>query len=163
MSEEKVILWHYTIKDYLSRIIETGEIRPATAGITAREKPCVWFSTNQTWEPTANKLIERQDGFICPGTKETTEKYGGGLVRIGVAPETAPHNWHAFKRLSNISAKVAKAMYNAGIDSGAKPSEWFVSFNSVPRPKWLAVETWNGVAWVAVANATISEGDGNER
>ena len=141
------IVWHYTVGEHLTKILTDGEIRPATTMVAVGEKPAVWFSLRDDWEPTANKLIQHPDGSVELGTKETTHENGGGLARIGVAPETAPHDWQAFKRLSGVKPKVASALYNAAIADGASPRDWRVSFSSVPISEWLAIEVWDGENW----------------
>jgi hypothetical protein len=76
-----------------------------------------------------------------------------GLGRIGVAEETAPHNWEAFCRLSGASRKTINGLRKGAIEMGGRPSEWFVSFEAVPAAMWLSVEWWDGVAWVPLLPA----------
>lgn len=141
------IVWHYTIGSKLEQIMASGEIRAATTFISQGERPAVWFSSNPAWEETANKLIITPEGKQEFGTKQTTHKLGGGLARIAVAIETAPHDWKAFQRLSGIDTKIARAMVGAAYEVGARISEWFVAFGPVTRDKWLSVEVWDGDAW----------------
>jgi hypothetical protein len=70
------------------------------------------------------------------------------LARIGVAAETAPHDWQAFKRLSGIPANEAGGLYAVAVGRCARPGEWYVIFEPVPRERWLAIEVWDGSAWV---------------
>jgi len=146
------IRWHYTIGDRLEGILVAGELRPATAGVPAGEKPCVWFSVNQDWEPTANKLGKDGFGVLQALTKEETHELGGGLVRIGVSPSTAPHDWRAYKRLSCVTRDEAKGLYDSAIARGSRPGDWFVSFSAVPRSQWLAIEVWDGAKWIPFRN-----------
>jgi hypothetical protein len=108
----------------------------------------VWFSTAPDWEPTANKSWRNADGQIILGTRETTAELGGGLVRIGVAPETAPYNWHALKELSGMSSQLAQGLYQAAIGSGSRPGQWWGTFEPVRRSKWIAVQIYQDGAWV---------------
>jgi len=143
--------WHYTIGTKLVQIIKSGKILPATAGVRGKEKPVVWFSSREDWEPTANKLLVNETtGAFHSCTKEETHELGGGLVRIGVAPEIAGHDWKAFKQESGISRKVAHGLYNAAVSQGSRPGDWYVSFSPVPRSQWLAIELWDGSQWVPV-------------
>lgn len=143
------IVWHYTVRDRLSQIIADGVIRQATAGIGFGERPAVWFSSHPSWEPTANKGIIGRDGSRRTATK--AEMQARGMARIGVERNTAPHDWEAFKRLSGVSNFMASCMKRAGLDAGAKMSQWFVSFDPVPRERWVSVEVWNGSDWEAYA------------
>lgn len=139
--------WHYTVGQYFDAITKAGLLRPATAGVPIGERPAVWFSVNPVWEETANKSLVAPGGRLIPGTRETTHSRGGGLLRFGVAPHDAPHDWESFKKMSGIVPKHARGLYAAAVSCGARPGEWYVSFEPVPREKWLTVEWWNGEEW----------------
>lgn len=141
-----VFCWHYTVGMYLPKIIASGAINPATAGVPVGERPAVWFSTHPVWEETANKAIVTPLGAIR--TRKATHKHAGGLVRIGVSRETAPHDWAAFKSMSGITRTMAGQLESAAIKMGGKPRNWFVSFDPVTYEQWLCVEAWNGKRWL---------------
>ena len=84
------IRWHYTIRVRLKDIRRDGQIQPATARVPPGEKPAIWFTTREDWEPLANKLKRGRDGSEKTCTREETECLGEGLYRIGVA-ERRPH------------------------------------------------------------------------
>ena len=151
------LIWHYTIKVRLDLILADRLIKPATAYLSPGEKPAVWFSSNQSWEETANKSYVDPDGSIHHGAKLTTHTRGGGLIRIGVDPETAPHDWQAFKSLSGINSKHAKGLYQAACQCGAHPGEWFVSFDPVSCDKWRAVEVFDGTNWKSFDYRSVGE------
>ena len=143
------MLWHYTVMERLQRILRDGELRPATSGKPSRVKSAVWFSSHSAWEASANRwwhddLGERNVRL----NKDQPHVLGGGLVRIGVTPDVAPHDWKAYRRLSGISADRAKAIYDEAVSAGARPGEWFATFDAVPRTKWLAVEILENENWV---------------
>ena len=140
-------IWHYTTRQHLESIVRDGVIKPGRNFVPRSEIPAVWFSMNQDWEQTANKSIGSDDGTVRHGNREDTERYGGGLARIAVAPETAPHDWAAFLRLSGIAPRFAGGLEAAASADGADPSDWRVSFRPVPRGQWLAVEVWLGDGW----------------
>lgn len=71
----------------------------------------------------------------------------GGLYRIGVTRDVAPHNWDDFKRLSGASAKMTYYMRRTAYSVGARISEWFVTFEPVTRDKWVTIQEWNGKTW----------------
>jgi len=151
------IRWHYTIGHRLKKILEDGEIRPATAGEPKGEKPAVWFSIHDDWEPTANKFTVGFDGKPVVLTREQTENGGGGLCRIGVAKEMAPHNWEAHKRLSGITAKEARRIYQKAIAQGTRPGHWFTTYSAVPRSQWLAVEVCDSSRWVPLTEGWLEQ------
>jgi hypothetical protein len=111
----------------------------------------VWFSSNQDWERTVWKAIRYPDGTTVQlDSMEELAEYCG-LVRFGVAPETAPHDWRALKELSGMSARLARGLYEAAIERGANPNEWFGTFDPVPRELWVAVEVYENGKWVRVS------------
>ena len=136
--------WHYTKGRHLANILEDCVIRPATLFVPANERPIVWFSTNQQWEPTV-------------GPKERLELYAGGLVRFGVDPDTAPHNWQTLKELSGMSSKEAQRLYRAAIEEGARPGEWWGTFDPVLRSQWVSIQVHENGRWVEVMKEAVEE------
>jgi len=138
------ILWHYTTYKSLRSIMQDGVIKPAIIfkGHQMREKPGVWFSSNQFYEETARRGIK--DIKKATSTRDATfgEMIGkeGAVVRIGVEPETVRHTWEDFKRISGIPGGLAKALEQVAIDKGAHPEDWAVSFEPVPTEKFVALE-----------------------
>lgn len=143
-------LWHYTTGETFLQILESGKILHATAGVPDGERPIVWFSSNQVWEQTANKRAQRSDGSMEGVDMEETRKRGGGLVRFGVDPETAPYDWNALKRLSGMKSKHAEHVAAAGLKLHARPSEWFGTFDAVPITEWTAVEIYQDGEWISL-------------
>ena len=141
--------WHYTTGQKLSQILDFGVLRPAAMDVPKAGRPVVWFSTNPVWEPTANLSRATLTGGLERLSKDQTYVLGGGLARIGVAAEVAPHDWNAYKVLSGIAPKLAKQMYAAAIKIRSRPGQWFVTFDPVAQSQWLAVEVLEGDAWVA--------------
>jgi len=146
--------WHYTKSIHLSVILRDGFIKPATAGVPAGEKPIVWFSSNSQWELTA------APGIRIPGSRdrrmsmgETAQRFG--LARIGVDPTVAPHEWKTLKELSGMSSKTAASLHEAGIRDGARPGEWWGTFEPVPRDVWRVIELWDGNHWAPLAKASL--------
>lgn len=152
--EREVLLWHYTVGRYFESILADGYIKPTTAYITPGERPAVWFSLNQDWEQTANKLWLNNDGTVRALTRDETRSMGGGLVRFGVSPRTAPFNWRQFVTKSRIDRRVARAVVDVAHKQGSDPAQWRVSFDPVPRKLWLAVDVWDSAdhCWVRVAD-----------
>ena len=57
-------------------------------------------------------------------------------MRFGVAPETAPRDWRALKELSGMSGRMAQGLYREAIARGARPGQWWGTFEPVPRSQW---------------------------
>jgi hypothetical protein len=142
--------WHYTTGNRLRAIFTDGVIKPATAFVPMSERPVVWFSTNEEWEPTANKLGRDQNGSPAPLDRDGTAELYGGLARIAVADETAPFDWDALKRRSGMSNLTARGLRRAAISSGSRPGDWWGTFDPVPRDQWVAIEVWHEGRWVNV-------------
>jgi hypothetical protein len=150
MGQQCSTRWHYTTGQCFLQIVEDGIIKPAITGVPTHEKPIVWFSTNPHWENTASKAMRKPDGSIVTLNMEETAEHCGGLVRFGVAPETAPHDWNALRDISGMSPKMASALYQAAIRQGARPGEWWGCFEPVPRSRWVAVHVYQDGRWVGV-------------
>lgn len=84
-----------------------GAILPAVTYVPRGERPIVWFSFDPLWEPTACKSMVHDGGSLIHLDRDGTAKHGRGLVRIGVAPSKAPHDWRTLKELSGMSSNVA--------------------------------------------------------
>ena len=145
------MLWHYTVVERLNQILADGLLRPAAMGALKGVKPVVWFTTNQDWEPTANRLWQSPTGSWTRLGKDQTIVLFGGLARIGVAPSVAPIDWKAYKDQSGIPPKAANTIYNEAVSVGGRPGNWFATFEPVPRSLWLAVEVWESEQWIGRA------------
>ena len=167
---------HYTVVGHLEKITAEGVIRPAWEGVTKIERLAVWFSTNPVWENTVRKLM-KEDGSAASFEEHFQASQGvtalvksdedvvGTLkhivfrevqpARISVADEIAPFRWEDFKRLSGIKPRDARDLYQVALMLGARPGEWYVSFDPVPADKWLAVQVYDGETWVSYEPARI--------
>jgi hypothetical protein len=142
----KTMIFYYTTGQQLQVLLRAGVI-PTTA--IAKEKPCVFFSSNQEWEPSANLLVSDGRGNSVKSTKAVTYEIGGGLARIGVDQTIAPYDWKQYVKLSEAEPKTVAALRSMAYEIAARPSEWFFSFERVPKSKWLCVQTfdWNSSTW----------------
>ena len=140
-------LWHYTFGQHYQRILAEKAIRPSSAYIEPAKFPVVWFSRNRIWEPAAMRSLITEDGDLKPLTMEELGQQAGGLFRIGVAKETAPHNWDDFVRLSGLPKDVIIGLRKVAKSRVANLKDWFASFEPVDQSKWLLVEVWQNKAW----------------
>jgi hypothetical protein len=152
-----VTVWHYTIGKRFAQIMADGAIKPATAHVPKDERPIVWFSLNERWEPTARKMTVNPDGTLVPLDMMGTEEHGGGLVRIGVAPETAPYDWKTLRKTSGMSSRMASSLSRAATEMGARPRDWRGTFEPVPRSSWTAIERFQNGVWVPLPFSTTQE------
>jgi hypothetical protein len=152
--------WHYTIGEYLPRIIETGLLLLSDRYIGPGERPAVWFSLRQDWEPTAAKFGLVPARRSPQAAMTAMAMRGGGLVRIGVLEATAPFDWREFRRHSGLDPKIARGLAITAKEQGADPYDWRVSFDAVPSEEWIAIELWDGRAWVGHPNCARVCGGG---
>jgi hypothetical protein len=141
------IVWHYTTGRNWAGIDEKGSINPATANIAAGERPVVWFSRAEPWEPTATKAWEFPNGAVVRLTREQTHQKFGGLVRIGVSTSHVPLRWAEFKERLVAPRSELQLLEVSARSQGSSPNDWYWRFQPVPRAEWNRVEFWNGEAW----------------
>lgn len=160
-----MMVWHYTCDQQFTQIRESGTIRPADEGIPAHERPIVWFSKEQFWEPTVVKAKRAADGSVRQLGMDGLIENQILLIRIGVDPETVPHTWCELKALSGMDSHIARALVKSAKQLGANPSKWRGTFEVVGRDKWRTVEYFNpGAAeWTSLpTDAWRASGSANE-
>lgn len=118
-----LLAWHYTTDEKFRLIKNERLLRPAYIGVVAPERPVVWFSTNQFFEPSAVKA-RLVDGKRQALTLREMYDLGGGIVRLGCPPHRLKHGPDLRK-----SAKMPGAVWNALVIAGrrmkADPAEWW--------------------------------------
>ena len=153
------IVWHYTTVQRLNLIAQSGVIQPSAPTRERSEKPVVWFSSKPDWDATANLVVTTANQTRRHASTDETIIVGGGLARIGVSADLAPYDWKHYKKLSGVSPRRAKAMYDRATMVGSRPSWWRVSLEAVPRSGWQSVEIWNDFEWLADASYLDAEAD----
>ena len=89
------------------------------------------------------KQLGAGDGRLVELTWEQSARVTG-LARIGVEPSTAPFNYRDFKRLSGIERGIARSLERYAKGAGADVRSWWVSFEPVPRERWMSVQVLHG-------------------
>jgi hypothetical protein len=140
-------IWHYTIRDFFAGIVRDRAIKPAAAFAGGQARPAVWFSTHQDWEPMAGKSLTCADGSTRLLQRDELHTIGVTPIRFGVSAGVAPHTWHDYKRLGEISAKTTTNIVSLAARLNSKTSWWFATFDPVPRDQWLSVEHFDGWQW----------------
>ena len=142
------MLWHYTSSNDYWSIKQDAAILPATTYVPVGEKPIVWFSTEQFWEPTAAKGWRGHDGTYKSLTLDGMLDHEILPIRIGVDSDVAPHRWSDLKSLSGMSDVMASGLASEGKRMGANPSRWRGTFEAVPADRWRVVEYYSGRNWM---------------
>lgn len=75
------ILWHYAPGQYLPDMVSAGRLRTSNVGAPG-EAPLLWFSANQTWEPTATKSVQTRRGLMRLTFAQQVAR--SGCIRFGL-------------------------------------------------------------------------------
>jgi hypothetical protein len=149
------LAWHYTTGHSFVKIAESGVLRPATTYTEEWEKPVLWLSYNQNWEPTASILMKKADtGELKLGTFDETHFYGGGLVRFGILlNNTGPYLenskgrvgylWPDIADEAGIAARMKKALEKTARDVGSNPKDWVGYLETIPIDEFEVFETFD--------------------
>ena len=143
-------LFHYSKACHLNSICSEGVIRLATAGVIY-DRPAAWFSTREDYEPTAciGRFVR---GQLKPMSRDEMAAIPPfNPVRIEVKPEFCPFDWEAFKQLSGISPKLARALEIIARQQKANPKDWYASFVPIGVESWLAISYYFKGAWREVS------------
>jgi hypothetical protein len=170
----ELLLWHYTWGFPAAQILQQRCIRPYRRLIwsaprelvgnledyelpnpTTGEKPMIWFSGNQLWEPSLvpDDFMEPiRDLTVVAKIAEIGEAMGG-LVRFGVRPEVAPYDWPIIKE---FYCRPSPEMFPRACNSPNR-HDWYASFLPVCRRSWQRVERFGlgrnrRPAWFSIAD-----------
>ena len=117
-------VWHYTTMSKLDSILMDQQLRPSTVGLIEDESPILWFSTNEQWEETANKLAQIKGRATTLTQRETFEKFGG-LLRFGIkANHPKLVAWPEIGNQAGTPAALQRSLEQTAIAKGSKPEEW---------------------------------------
>lgn len=138
-------VWHYTVGPKLPLIFGSAVLRPFGAG-AKNELPVVWFSSLQSWEPTATKAIGMNGGSPSRPSKEVLHALCR-LYRFGISPnspEIMP--WPVLWRKAGLNQRSIKQLLAFGAAVGSGCSHWYGALNDVAVSS-LIFEAWDGTAW----------------
>jgi hypothetical protein len=136
---EKV--WHYTTCSHLSEIIKVEELRCSNAGAPDLV-PLLWFSSNQSWEPTAAKMVADPNGRGLRKLRFNEQAKLFGCVRFGLsASDPRLLDWKAACTFDGTSREMRRKMELKGKRDGADPKDWFAIAASVPLAE-TAFQFW---------------------
>jgi hypothetical protein len=145
--------WHYTTGHCARQIVQSEVILPATEGVPWNERPAVWFSTRQDWEPTASKgIVDRKTGLRRTATIDEMEALAGGCYRFGMEA-TSLLRWSDLRRAAKIRPPVAKALELAGHHMGANPQDWMGRVGPVSVRDVLVIERLVNGQWISGADS----------
>ena len=127
---------------------------PRNCGCPAHERPVIWFSTRQDFEPTARKM--RMPGRTILSVQEM-RRYAGGVFRFGI-DSTQAIPWKDLPEATYMASDTMLALASAGKRQGANPSDWFAVVGKLPLTSVAAIETMNEAgAWVSAEYQPVNE------
>lgn len=169
--EANSIAWHYTIGHVLDEIFKCGYLKQATSGISRHEKPVLWFSTHQYFEPTARKgkctsdaITDNGDGTfsINPSKVETMsveemKEKSGGLFRFGY-PLKKLHNWEKLQKVAKIPAIIAKGLEEVTREQGGDVNQWYGTTKKIFLPDIVSFQIMVEGNWTDIDQKYFSPG-----
>jgi len=151
-------VWHYTVWAYLPEIVKWGELFPSNAGAPG-EKPALWFSAHQCWEPTATKAAISRAGKLIHLSLDEQLQHGGG-IRFGLRrDDTRLLDWRAACKAIGTPARMRTALERTGRKQGGNPAHWFATTAAIPLSQ-LQLQVWRDGWNDAVANEAVGEWEG---
>ncbi len=135
-------VWHYTVGTRLPAISESGLLIPARSLHATTSLGVLWFSRQQTWEPSTVRTGWKRHPAARIAFPEKE-----GLFRFGLpASDSRLVSWPAVTPLADIDIPEAMAMLSAGLRRGATPTDWVGVLTQVPLAE-LHLQRWDGTAW----------------
>jgi hypothetical protein len=150
-----LLAWHYTTGEKFIPIVESGELRPATAYVPDSEKPILWFSTHQYFEPTAQKSWVDESGSRLLSIPELF-KLAGGLIRFGY-PKRELLRGGALRRGANMDSAIWAGLKVAAQAQGGNPDDWWGCLGPVPVQSCVVEVMDENLRWVRVKSPTNDE------
>ncbi len=128
-------VYHYTIAVKIPRIYQSGGLNVSTGFVTPPEKPAVWFSTNDQWEPSAAKM----NGVTMKAFDLEQHVRLLGMCRFKTNEKLLP-TLREFSRIDHLAEmgftpETATPLALAGIMMDGNPVDWWFSLYKVPLDK----------------------------
>lgn len=143
-------LWHYTTRDRLIEIVNSGEIWTSKSNATgAKEPSTVWVSSNPLWENTATKFIVERGVYRLMTKEEQFAEFGLGRIEISASTDGI-FSWNLFCKNIAANRPLARAMEISGRENGGNPNQWFGRLKPITKEYFISAEIWDGTKWVVV-------------
>lgn len=149
------VVWHYSTGADLLAIWETEVLSPSKSRVEQQEKPILWFSPNQEWEPIPQGVRLDSNGTMSVRSREATSRKFDGLVRLGL-PAGSLYTWGEITKKAEFNDERTQFMKNFARMHGARPETWLGCVESVHI--WdLMIEVWDGDAWECIQDPSATE------
>lgn len=135
-----MIVWHYTTDECARGILASGTIEPARTYVIPPERPAVWLSQEQYWEPTAAKGVAQ--AFGSPKTATFAEMVAAGLVRFGFE-DVGFIRWRQMHGRLRIPRKKMRGLAAVAIEQEGNPNRWRAKLGGLSMADCVAVERFD--------------------
>lgn len=147
------LAWHYTTGTKFKQIVESGYLDPKKTATPPNEKPILWFSKHQYFEPTAQKAVRLPNGQIENLGMMGTYEMGGGLIRFGY-PIAKLTEYKKLCRQAGVAMLDVLSLERVGVSQGAKPTDWMGTLKKIDIQDCI-IEVLSGDAWVNVKGGEV--------
>jgi hypothetical protein len=155
------IAWHYTSGRCAIQIVQTEVILPATENVPRGEKPAVWFSLNQSWEPTATKgILDPLTGSRRFATMDEMARLAGGCYRFGIDPSRLLC-WSALKVKTRMRPKTVRALERVAYKFRSNPSDWMGAMEAVSLRDVVVLQKLIMGSWVSGPEQLVTDHNRN--
>lgn len=139
-AERDVLARHYTTGEKFKAIVASGYLMPTGVLVKPPERPVLWFSLNQQFEPTARKAAIDGGAYRVLSVEETG-RHCGGLVRFGLSPRKLLAG-EKLRTRARIARPLWAGLARIGIQQKADPALWLGCLDAVPV-EHLAIDVMN--------------------
>lgn len=148
MARTPALAWHYTTGLKAQHIFSDARLKLETGPISKGERPAVWFTTSESFEPTAFQAIHRPDGTVHDITTALEQAaVGQALVRIAVRTNRL-HPYSVWAEKSGVHPLMRMGMELAAGKAGSNTADWWVSFKTLKSEAWERIEiSADGITW----------------
>ena len=137
-------VFHYAPLTRLDVIVNSGYLRPSNAGASS-ERPLLWFSSNQKWEPTATKMLITPLGLKALSFEQQASRFG--CIRFGLDKDDLRlMSWKQACDVGEIKRDARRAMELYGRKRGAKSEHWHAVCANVSLSD-MTFEIWKDHSW----------------
>jgi hypothetical protein len=144
--------WHYTYGPHFDEICQTGVILPATLFVFPPEKPVVWFSIEETWEPTVWKIHNGRelkfDGIVA--------EFSAFRISPNDVGRKLLHHYRHLERLAKTPTNMRKHLEKEGRARGANPGFWFFSLEPITLDLWESIQVFEDGRWIDLTKSSLT-------
>ena len=152
--------YHYTTGLSLPLILADEVIRPTELHLVRGERGVAWFTTRETFEPTAIPVFAAfvKEKKFLPLPKVAVVAHG--LYRFGVRDDHPQlHPWLKICRLARTPNKFRVALERVAREEGGNPYTYWGSLTPISVYECTLEESSDGISWQGALSKAASAGE----